>query len=43
MRFGIYTEMQCPSWKPHEQLYWEVLRQIEHADEMGFEGDLFKR
>lgn len=37
MRFGVYTEMQCPPDKPHEQLYWEVLRQIEHADDMGFE------
>ena len=37
MRFGVYTEMQCPPEKPHEQLYWEILRQIEHADEVGFD------
>ena len=37
MRFGVYTEMQCPPEKPHAQLYWETLRQIEHAEEMGFE------
>ena len=37
MRFGVYTEMQCPSEKPHEQLYWEIERQIEHADEVGFD------
>jgi Luciferase-like monooxygenase len=37
MRFGIYTEMQCPPEKPHAQLYWEIQRQIEHADEMGFD------
>lgn len=37
MRFGIYAEMQCPPEKPHEQLYWEILRQIEHADEVGFD------
>lgn len=37
MRFGIYTEMQCPPEKSHEQLYWEIQRQIEHADEVGFE------
>ena len=37
MRFGIYTDMQCPPEKPHEQLYWEILRQIEHAEEMGFD------
>src|SRR5262245_26823363 len=37
MRFGVYTEMQCPPEKPHAQLYWEIQRQIEHADDMGFE------
>jgi len=37
MRFGIYTDMQCPPEKPHAQLYWEILRQIEHAEEMGFD------
>ena len=37
MRFGVYTEMQCPLEKPHAQLYWETLRQIEHAEEMGFD------
>jgi alkanesulfonate monooxygenase SsuD/methylene tetrahydromethanopterin reductase-like flavin-dependent oxidoreductase (luciferase family) len=37
MRFGVYTEMQCPPEKPHEQLYWEIQRQIEHADDVGFE------
>jgi alkanesulfonate monooxygenase SsuD/methylene tetrahydromethanopterin reductase-like flavin-dependent oxidoreductase (luciferase family) len=36
MRFGVYTEMQCPPEKPHAQLYWEIQRQIEHADEVGF-------
>ncbi len=36
MRFGVYSEMQCPPEKPQAQLYWEVQRQIEHADEMGF-------
>ena len=37
MRFGIYTEMQCPPEKPHAQVYRETLGQIEHADEMGFD------
>jgi alkanesulfonate monooxygenase SsuD/methylene tetrahydromethanopterin reductase-like flavin-dependent oxidoreductase (luciferase family) len=37
MRFGIYAEMQCPPEKPHAQLYWEIQRQIEHADEVGFD------
>src|SRR5438552_10015576 len=29
--------MQWPPEKPHAQLYWETLRQIEHAEEMGFD------
>jgi alkanesulfonate monooxygenase SsuD/methylene tetrahydromethanopterin reductase-like flavin-dependent oxidoreductase (luciferase family) len=37
MRFGVYTDMQCPFDKPQAQLYWETLRQIEHADDMGFD------
>ncbi len=32
MRFGIYTEMQSSPQRPHEQLYREILQQIEHAD-----------
>lgn len=38
MRFGIYAEMQCPPEKPHAQLTWEILRQIEHADAAGFDA-----
>ncbi|MGH9580995.1 MAG: LLM class flavin-dependent oxidoreductase [Terriglobales bacterium] len=37
MRFGIYTEMQTPPEKSHEQMTWEIFRQIEHADAMGFD------
>ena len=37
MRFGIYAEMQCPPEKSHAQLTWEILRQIEHADAVGFD------
>jgi alkanesulfonate monooxygenase SsuD/methylene tetrahydromethanopterin reductase-like flavin-dependent oxidoreductase (luciferase family) len=37
MRFGIYTEMQTPLEKPHAELTWEIMRQIEHADALGFE------
>jgi alkanesulfonate monooxygenase SsuD/methylene tetrahydromethanopterin reductase-like flavin-dependent oxidoreductase (luciferase family) len=37
MRFGIYAEMQDPPGKPHAQLTWEVFRQIEHADAVGFD------
>ncbi|WP_240417255.1 LLM class flavin-dependent oxidoreductase [Paenibacillus periandrae] len=38
MKFGIYVEMQNPksNWKPHAQVYREVLEQIEHADKRGF-------
>ena len=32
-----HTEMQCPPEKPHAQLYWEIQRQIEHADDVGFD------
>ncbi|MCZ6770644.1 MAG: hypothetical protein O7G83_01495 [Proteobacteria bacterium] len=28
MRFGIYTEMQCPDDKPFAELYDEVFRQM---------------
>ena len=37
MRFGIYAEMQCPPEKSHAQLTWEIFRQIEHADQVGFD------
>jgi alkanesulfonate monooxygenase SsuD/methylene tetrahydromethanopterin reductase-like flavin-dependent oxidoreductase (luciferase family) len=37
MKFGIYSEMQCPPNKSQRRLYWEVQRQIEHADEVGFD------
>lgn len=38
MKFGIYVEMQNPAQyrKPHEQVYTEVLEQIEHAEKAGF-------
>jgi alkanesulfonate monooxygenase SsuD/methylene tetrahydromethanopterin reductase-like flavin-dependent oxidoreductase (luciferase family) len=38
MKFGIYVEMQNPVkyQKSHEQVYKEVLEQIEHADKAGF-------
>jgi alkanesulfonate monooxygenase SsuD/methylene tetrahydromethanopterin reductase-like flavin-dependent oxidoreductase (luciferase family) len=38
LRFGIYCEMQTPPGKPHAQMTWEVLRQIEHADQVGFDA-----
>jgi alkanesulfonate monooxygenase SsuD/methylene tetrahydromethanopterin reductase-like flavin-dependent oxidoreductase (luciferase family) len=37
MRFGIYAEMQTPPGKPHADMTWEIFRQIEHADAMGFD------
>ena len=37
MRFGIYAEMQTPPGKSHEKMTWEILRQIEHADQVGFD------
>src|SRR5215469_11819822 len=37
MRFGLYAEMQTPLPKPHAELYEELLQQMEHADEVGFD------
>ena len=37
MRFGIYCEMQTPPGKSHSTMTWEILRQIEHADQVGFD------
>lgn len=37
MRFGIYAEMQTPPEKSHAEMTWEILRQIEHADQVGFD------
>jgi len=37
MRFGIYAEMQTPPGKSYETMTWEILRQIEHADQVGFD------
>jgi len=37
MRFGIYCEIQTPPGKPHYDMIWEIMRQIEHADESGFD------
>jgi len=38
MRFGIYEETQCPPEKPHYDLTWEIVRQIIHADAVGFDS-----
>jgi alkanesulfonate monooxygenase SsuD/methylene tetrahydromethanopterin reductase-like flavin-dependent oxidoreductase (luciferase family) len=37
MRFGIYCEIQTPPGAPHHDTIWNVMRQIEHADESGFD------
>jgi flavin-dependent trigonelline monooxygenase, oxygenase component len=37
MRFGLYAEMQAPRDKPHAELYRELLWQMEHADQAGFD------
>ena len=31
MRFGNYCEIQTPPGKPHYEMIWEIMRQIEHA------------
>ena len=37
MRFGIYSEIQTPPAKSHYEMIWEIMRQIEHADQSGFD------
>src|ERR1700752_482031 len=37
MRFGIYAEMQTPPGKSHSAMTWEILRQIDPADQVGFD------
>jgi len=37
MRFGIYCEIQTPAGKAHSEMIWEIMRQIEHADDAGFD------
>jgi alkanesulfonate monooxygenase SsuD/methylene tetrahydromethanopterin reductase-like flavin-dependent oxidoreductase (luciferase family) len=37
MRFGIYTEIQTSPGKSHAEMTWEIFRQIEHADAVGFD------
>jgi hypothetical protein len=43
MRFGIYCEIQTPPGKSHYDMIWEIMRQIEHADECGFDNVLDHR
>ncbi|MCI0348578.1 MAG: LLM class flavin-dependent oxidoreductase [Acidobacteriales bacterium] len=37
MRFGIYSEIQTAPGKPYHEMIWEIMRQIEHADQAGFD------
>ena len=37
MRVGIYCEMQTPPGKSYYDMTWEIMRQIEHADQSGFD------
>ena len=38
MRFSIYSEVQSWPGKPYDQLYGEVLEQIENADRLGYDA-----
>ena len=38
MRFGVYAETQCPPEKSHYDLTWEIVHQMIHADEVGFDS-----
>jgi alkanesulfonate monooxygenase SsuD/methylene tetrahydromethanopterin reductase-like flavin-dependent oxidoreductase (luciferase family) len=37
LTFGTYTEIQCPPGGDHAELFSDVIRLAEHADERGFE------
>lgn len=37
LKFGLYAELQTPPEKPHAEVYAEFLRQVEHADQVGFD------
>src|SRR5579883_192887 len=37
MRFSLYSELQLHPGKPAEQLYAEVLEQIDNADRLGYD------
>lgn len=38
MLFSVYSEMQCPPGKAHVDIYWEHMRQVELADQLGFDA-----
>jgi alkanesulfonate monooxygenase SsuD/methylene tetrahydromethanopterin reductase-like flavin-dependent oxidoreductase (luciferase family) len=37
MRFGLYAEMQTPLDRGHAQTYRDLMRQMEHCDQVGFD------
>src|SRR5262245_36349788 len=37
LKFGLYAELQTPPGKPHAELYADLLQQMEHADQVGFD------
>jgi alkanesulfonate monooxygenase SsuD/methylene tetrahydromethanopterin reductase-like flavin-dependent oxidoreductase (luciferase family) len=37
LKFGLYAELQTPRSKPYAELYREIMRQMEHADQVGFD------
>ena len=37
MRFGLYAEMQTPLGHSHTEMYRDLMRQMEHADQVGFD------
>src|SRR5262249_43950742 len=37
MKFGLYAELQTPLDKPYPDLYREIMWQMEHADQVGFD------
>ena len=37
MRFGLYAEMQTPLGRSHVETYRDLMRQMEHADQVGFD------
>ena len=37
LRFGTYTEIQCPPGRDHAELIWDIIALGEHSDQHGFD------
>jgi len=37
LRFGTYTEIQCPPGRNHAELIWDIVALAEHSDQSGFD------